>query len=220
VTERAPSAETPGGAALPPQARPGLGALLATVAEEARREAERVVAEARAHAQARVADAERTAGEIAAAASGAGATEGAREARRRIALAQIETRVELLRLRERHVEQAIERAARRLGEQAAAADAGAELLAGAIRGAAGDLETARVAVRLPDGLRGAVRRALARDPLEVTWADPEDVAPGVVVTTADGRRLVDLTVPAVVRRCHEAARAAAARALFGESEQP
>jgi vacuolar-type H+-ATPase subunit E/Vma4 len=219
VTERAPSAETPGGAALPPPARPGLGALLETVAEEARREVERVVAEARAHAQARVAEAERTAGEIGAAASGAGSVEGAREARRRIALAQIETRVELLRLRERHVEQAIERAGRRLGEQAAAA-AGAELLAGAIRGAARDLEAARVAVRLPAGLRGAVQRALTRDPLEVTWADPEDPAPGVVVVTPDGRRLVDLTVPAVVRRCHEAARAAAARALFGEAEEP
>lgn len=191
----------------------GLAALLGGVAEDARREAEDVVAAARARAAERLARAEHEAARLEAEAEAEGRREGEREARRRVALARIEARQEELRQRDAQVEGAIERARRRLEARADGPDAEAllgSLVAGAAR-ALGDRRV-RVRVRAQDAPRLA---AVAPDlELELTVDAEPLAAPGVVVSSEDGRRFVDATIAGLARLRRRAARCAAAAALF------
>jgi len=196
--------------ALAPDLGRGLTPLLDTVAEEARRQVEALLAEARRLAELRVREAEKNAKEIVAQATASGAVEGEREAQRRIALAGFETRRELLRVRESQIERAIELATRRLAERAEGA-AGACLLAAAIRTAASALGEPRVRVRVRPRDHAALESALGAD---FVWEDDEREEPGVRVLSPDGRRMVDMTVGGILRRRRDDARRAAAAALF------
>ena len=88
--------------------QPGLAPLLEIVEEEARQQAETLLADAHRQSEQRLREAERSAQEIEAQANATGAAEGEREAQRRVALARIETRRDGLRLRETQGERAIE----------------------------------------------------------------------------------------------------------------
>jgi len=195
----------------------GLTPLLETVADEAQRAAEALGSEARRRAELRVAEAERSAQEIEAQASASGAAEGEREAQRRIALARIETRLDLLLLRESEIDRAIELAKRRLAELTAGAE-GARLVAGAIRAAARVLGESHVRVRASE--RAALEAALAGGELAIEWEPAERDEPGALVLALDGRRVVDMTLGGILRRRHDRARQVAAETLFGKRSAP
>jgi len=205
-----PLSERPPQAPLPDPGR-GLAPLLDMVAEEARLQAEALLAEARRQAELHVREAEKKAKEIVAGATASGAIEGEREARRRIALAGIETRRELLRVRESHIERAVELAARRLAERVEGASGG-DLLAAAIRTGASALGESRVRVHVRPRDRAALESALGSD---FVWENDEREEPGVRVLSPDGRRMVDMTVGGILRRRRDEARRAAATALVG-----
>ena len=199
---------------MPERRDPGLAPLLDTVAAEARQQAEALLAEARAEADLRLREAERSASEIEARAGAAGAAEGEREARRRIALAHIETRRELLRMREMHLERAIEHAIHALDAQLQGPE-GVSLVAGAVRAAARALGETQLSLRAGRVDRAAVVAALGPDAPNVAW--DEDDGPGgsgIVVSSADRHRMVDMTLDGIARRRHDAARHAAADALL------
>jgi vacuolar-type H+-ATPase subunit E/Vma4 len=182
------------------------------VADEARRAEESLLAEARERAETRRAEAEQRAQEILAAAEAQGRVEGEREARRRLAQAEIAARQELLVARAGCVEAALEEATRRLAARADGPE-GPALLAGLLQGAAALLGEPKLRLRL----RTADRERLggvAPDPEWVLDETPLD-EPGAVVTTLDGRRAVDARLSALRGRRADAARRAAAAALFG-----
>jgi len=193
----------------------GLAPLLETVQEEARRQAEQVLADARVQSDQRLREAERSAAEIEARAAAAGTAEGDREARRRVALARIESRRELLRVRETYLDRAIDRAVHDLDVQLQG-PAGTALVAGAVRAAARALGEGRVYVRAGRIDRDAVEAALRAGGPEIAWADAtpdETSAAGVLVLSADRHRMVDMTVDGIARRRRDALRRAAAKAL-------
>lgn len=188
--------------------------LLDGLAEQAAREVEAILAEARERAAAIRRRADDEVRRIESEAVGAGRTEGEREARRRIARAEIETRQQLARLRASALDEAVERATRRLAERAAGPDA-ADFLAGAIERAVRALGETRVRVRVRAEDRERVG-ALSDVGAEVRVDDEPLSEPGAVVSSADGRRLVDMTPDAIAARAGPAARRAAARALFSD----
>jgi vacuolar-type H+-ATPase subunit E/Vma4 len=193
----------------------GLEALLEHVADDAARTAAQARAEARRAAEQRLAEAEQAARRIEAGAEAAGAAEGQREARRRIALAEIEARKTLLARREEQLERALEQAAARLCGRL---EADGALVAAWIRAAARALGERAPRVRIAKGMQARVEPLLG-DGLEPVWEELPDAGPGAVVASGDGRREVDATLAGVVARQREAARARAAAALF-EGEEP
>jgi len=199
-------------------ARSGLASLLETVEGEARHHAETLLEDARRQAELRVGEAERSAAEVEAQASAAGTVEGEREARRRIALGRIETRRQLLQLRESNVERALELAAARLAEQLRGS-ANASLLADAVRAAARALGEDRVRVRARAHDRSPLASTLGAGPPAVEWDEgdvPEQA--GVVVLSADRHRMVDMTIDGLLRRRRAAASRAAAEVLVGRRD--
>jgi vacuolar-type H+-ATPase subunit E/Vma4 len=201
------------------RSQPGLAPLLETVEEEARRQAESQLEEARARAALRVAEAERVAQEVEAQAGAAGAAEGEREARRRVALARIEARRELLRLRETHVERAIELAVRRLDEELQGPE-GAAFAARAVRAAARALGESRLVLRAAQVDRAALADALGAGAPAIEWDGEAAGAPGLVALSPDRHRMVDMTIDGVARRRRGDARRAAAAALAGRRGGP
>ncbi len=212
---RAPASREGG----PPE--PGLAPLLEIVAEEARQQAETLLADAQRQAEQRLREAERSAQEIEAQASATGAAEGEREAQRRIALARIETRRDALRLWESHVERAIELATRRLDE-VLRGPSGAPLLAAAIRAAARALGETAIQVRARTGERASIVSALGAGlPAVEAWEEIDEAdAIGVVVLSPDRHRMVDMTMGGLLRRRHDLARRTAAGVLFGKRDLP
>jgi vacuolar-type H+-ATPase subunit E/Vma4 len=191
----------------------GLAPLLESLADEARREADRIVAAARERAGEALARAEREASRLDAGAVAEGRREGESEARRRLALARIEARRDELQQREVELERAIEQALRRLEERAEGSDGG-ELLAALVRAAARALgeRSVRVQVRARDRSRLAAARAGLG--LELTIDEEPIEEPGARVRSSDGRRLVDATLAGLLRLRGPAARRAAGAALF------
>jgi vacuolar-type H+-ATPase subunit E/Vma4 len=213
-----PRPERPAPAPRAARAAPAdLALLLETVEDEARREREEVLAQARARAEERLREGERTAREVEARAEAAGTREGEREAHRRVALARIETRQALLWQREIPVERALGLARDRFATWLEQPE-GRRWLARGIRAAARALGAERVRVCVDPGARDALAAALGADAASITW-EPSDPGAGVLVRTPDGRRAVDLTVAGILRRREGAARRAAAVALF-DAEAP
>jgi vacuolar-type H+-ATPase subunit E/Vma4 len=216
-----PSPATPGATPerpLAPEAARDLASLLDAVAEEGRRETDAILAEARAGAQERLRAAEQTAVEIETEAAARGAEEGEREARRRVSLAHIEAAKALLGHREQLVDRAIARARDRFTAWLDGAE-GRAWLARGIVAAAQALAVDRVRARVPPAAREPLAAALEADALAVEWEERDDAEPGVLLSTPDGRRRVDLTVPGILRRRADAARRAAASALFEETQR-
>ena len=200
---------------------PGVAPLLEIVEEEARQQVETLLADAHRQAEQRLREAQRSAQEVEAQASATGAAEGEREAQRRVALARIETRRDALRLRESHVDRAIELATRRLDELLRG-PTGASLLAAAIRAAARALGESAVHVRARPGERASIGSALCAGPPAVeAWEEIDEAdATGVFVLSPDRHRMVDMTIRGVLRRRHDLARRAAADVLLGKRDLP
>lgn len=205
------STSTNAALALAPDAERGLAPLLEIVALEVHRQSEALLAESRRHAELRLHEAEKSAAQIAAQAIASGELEGEREARRRMALAEVETRRELLRIRESQIDRAVELAARRLAELAEG-PASVPLLVAAVRTAASALGEARVRVCARARQRAELELKLGDD---VVWDAAEPQEAGVWVFSLDRRRMVDMTVGGILRRRRAQARRAAAAALFG-----
>jgi vacuolar-type H+-ATPase subunit E/Vma4 len=197
------------------QSVPELAPLLDGLAAESRREADRIVAAARARAAESIARAEREAARSEAEAEAEGRREGEREARRRVAPARIEARQEELRQREAEVERAIDAARRRLEERARGPEGGA-LLTAFVTSAARALgeRRVRVAVRVED--RPGLVAALAGTDLEPIVDEEPLGEPGARVRSEDGRRVIDATLPGILRLRRPAARRAAAAVLFAK----
>lgn len=192
-----------------------LAPLLELVAEEAEREAEQLLAAAGARARQVVATAEERAEAMLAGAAAEGRTEGEREGRRRVALAQIEARQEALRLREAALERVLERALRLLHERADGPE-GERLLAELVASAARALGDATLQLRVRARERERVADGLPGVGAELVLSDETLAEPGAVVSSPDGRRIVDMTLSGLARRRRDASRQAAARVLFEE----
>ena len=193
---------------MPDATAPGLAALLEMLEQEAHAQAEHVLAEARERAALRLREADQAARAIEAEADAAGAAEGEREARRRVALARIETRRELLQVREANAQHAIDLAVGRLAGEIDGAD-GARLAAAAVRVAARALGVDRVRLRGDRLDRRALAASLHGGPA-IEWDEaPGPDAPGVLVLAPDRHRMVDMTLDGIVRRRHDDARRAA-----------
>lgn len=201
--------------------QPGLAPLLEIVEEEARQQAETLLADAHRQSEQRLREAERSAQEIEAQANATGAAEGEREAQRRVALARIETRRDALRLRESHVERAIELATRRLDE-VLRGPSGASLLATAIRAAAHALGENAVRVRTRPAERASIASALGAGPPAVeAWEEVDDAGTtGVAVLSPDRHRMVEMTIGGMLRRRRDLARRTAAGVLLGKRDLP
>jgi vacuolar-type H+-ATPase subunit E/Vma4 len=205
---------------MPEPTQPDLAPLLETVADEARQHRDTQLAEARQSAALRLAEAERKASEIRAQATATGVAEGDREAQSRIARARIATRRDLLRERETHLERAIELATGRLEAELRGAE-GAALVAAAVRAAARTLGETRLRIRAAGVDRRAVAAALGAGAPGIEWEDEADAdVAGIVASSLDRHRMVDMTLDGIVRRRHDEARRAAAEALLGKRGDP
>jgi vacuolar-type H+-ATPase subunit E/Vma4 len=194
--------------------------LIETLLADARRSADALLDEARRRAERVAADAEALARTIESEAEATGRAEGERARLGRVALAEIEARQQRLAQRAALVREAIDTASRRFEEELAGAD-GAALLAGLVRRAARALGEAAVRVRARAEDRARLRR-LRGDEVgaELSFDDEPLLEPGVLVSSADGRRVVRSRAADVVARREAALAAAAARALFEAPERP
>ena len=199
----------------PAQSGDGLGVLFEAIAAEAKSEAEALLREARSRAEHVVAEAAAESRKILDAAAAAGAAEGERERRRRVAVAQIESRRAILVDRDALVGRAIEGAARRFTELLDGPD-GESLLTELVATAARSLGDSRLVVRVRPQDRARIPRRIEGIDAELTLDDRPLREPGAEVTTADGHRIVRVTLSGLLHRHGDELRAAAARALFGE----
>jgi V/A-type H+/Na+-transporting ATPase subunit E len=199
----------------PAQSGDGLSVLFETIAAEARSEAEALLREARSRAERLVEEAQAKARVVLDVATAAGTAEGERERRRRVAVAQIESRRASLAERDALVERAIEGAARRFAEALDAPD-GAQLLVGLVVTAARSLGDPRLVVRVRPKDRALIPRRISGVDAELVLDDRPLDEPGAVVTTSDGHRSVRVTLSGLLHRCRDELRSAAARSLFGE----
>jgi vacuolar-type H+-ATPase subunit E/Vma4 len=192
-----------------------LAPLLEMLGAEAQQESEQLLAAARSRADEIREKAEEQARAMLAGAAGEGRAEGEREVRRRVARAQLEVRQQALVLRDEALERVLERAAERLRECVDGPE-GERLLGEWVASAASLLEEAELRLRVRVQGRESVATGLPGVAAELVLDDEPITEPGAVVSSLDGRRTVDMTLPAIVRRRREASRRAAARVLFGD----
>ena len=196
-----------------------LAPLLETIADEARRQADQIVAAARQRAEAVDRRTELQAGTIEAQAESRGRAEGEEEGRRRVALARLEGRAALLRERDAQVERVLEEALQRLVARAQGPEAG-RFLGELVTGACRELGERQVRVRVRTQDRALLSGPAAPAEVELLLDDQELDEPGALVASLDGGRQLDLTLGATLRRCRDAARRVAASVLFAEDPSP
>lgn len=195
----------------------GLGELTETVLADARREAQALLEDARRRAEQTLADAEGRARSIEAQATAAGAAEGERARRSRVALAEIEVRQQRLRQRAALVQEVIDGALGRLAQALSGAE-GEGFSVALVQRALRALGGGRVRVQLRQQDREGLRRLPTRPGTELLLGDDPALEAGVVVESADGRRVVRALLPDLARRREADLVAAVARALFGTGD--
>jgi V/A-type H+-transporting ATPase subunit E len=205
----------------PSAAAQDASSLAALIREESAAEIKQLLADAAARAERLRATAAAEVESIRSAAAREGEQRGQRRAAALLAVAEAQSRLRILRVREAHIAAALARATTQLASLTGIAQAGA-VVASLIREALQAIEPGPVRVRLAASqaalLDDAARRQLGAGRWALRFESAPNSAGGVVVETDDGRLRFDNSITARVRRRTLQLRQLAAAQLWPPAE--